>query len=199
MNVALWTGLAYLLGGIPSSFLAARIAGVDLRQHGSRNLGATNLYRVLGLKYAFPAGVFDVAKGFVAVYYFAPRAGSAEWIPLAVGAGAILGHVFPVYLKFVGGKGVATAGGVVLALAPIALGVSVLVWSLLLFGTGFMSLASMMGVLAFPIAVWVLTPSNTLLIVAGFVISAFILFTHRSNIVRLVRGTEPRFRRGGTA
>ena len=101
MTVALWIGLAYLMGGIPSSFLAARIAGVDLRQHGSKNLGATNLYRVLGWKYAVPSGAFDVAKGFVAVFFFAPRAGSADWIPLAVGAGAILGHVYPVYLKFV--------------------------------------------------------------------------------------------------
>lgn len=196
MSLALWIGLAYLVGGIPSSFLAARVAGIDLRQHGSKNLGATNLYRVLGWKYAVPAGAFDVAKGFVAVFFFAPRAGTAYWIPLAVGFAAIVGHVFPVYLKFVGGKGVATAGGAVLAMAPLALGVSVLVWSVVLMGTGYMSLASIAGVLAFPIAVWVLTPGDTPLIVAGLSISAFILFTHRSNIGRLYHGTEPRFGRG---
>ncbi len=198
MSLVLWIGLAYLVGAIPSSFLAARVAGVDLRQHGSKNLGATNLYRVLGWKYAVPVGAFDVAKGFVPVFFFAPRAGTADWIPLAVGFGALVGHVFPGYLKFVGGKGVATAGGAVLAMAPIALGVSVLVWSVLLMGTGYMSLASLAGVLAFPIAVWLLTPGDTLLIVTGFVILAFILFTHRSNIGRLWRGTEPRFGRGRT-
>ncbi len=196
MTLALLIALAYLVGAIPTSYLAAKLgAGVDLRRRGSKNLGATNLYRVLGWKYAVPVALFDVAKGFVPVVFAAPQAGEAHWVPIAVGGGAILGHIFPVYLKFAGGKGVATAAGVVLAIAPTAMVIAMLVWGVLLLGTGFMSVASMGGALAFPIAVWVLTPTNTTLVLAGVIISGFIVLTHRSNIRRLLAGKESRFGR----
>ncbi len=189
-------GLAYLIGGIPTSFLAAKYgAGMDLRQLGSKNLGATNLYRVLGWKYAVPVGVFDMAKGFVPVVFVAPRVDSGDWFPLAVGLSAVLGHVFPIYLKFVGGKGVATAAGVVFGLAPVVTIVSVGIWALILGVTGFVSLASISGALAFPIAVSVLAPQNAPLLAAGGSLAAFIVFTHRSNIRRLITGTETRFGR----
>lgn len=189
-------GLAYLVGGIPTSFLAAKHgAGIDLRQLGSKNLGATNLYRVLGWKYAVPVGVFDMAKGFVPVVFVAPRVDSGDWFPLAVGLSAVLGHVFPIYLKFRGGKGVATAAGVVFGMAPAVTVVSLGVWALILGVTGFMSLASISGALVFPIAVSVLAPQNTPLLTAGASLAAFIVFTHRSNIRRLFSGTESRFGR----
>ncbi|MCH7489229.1 MAG: glycerol-3-phosphate acyltransferase, partial [Gemmatimonadetes bacterium] len=123
-------GLAYFIGGIPTSFLAAKYgAGIDLRQLGSKNLGATNLYRVLGWKYAVPVGVFDMAKGFVPVVAVATRVDGGDWFPLVVGISAVLGHVFPIYLKFRGGKGVATAAGVVFGVAPVVTAVSVGVWA----------------------------------------------------------------------
>ena len=197
MNLALIIGLAYLAGGIPTSYIVSRYAGIDLRQHGSRNLGATNVYRVLGWKYAIPVGLFDVAKGFVPTYFFAPWVGTAGWIPLAIGLGAILGHVFPVYLKFSGGKGVATAAGVLLGVAPMAALVSAAVWGALVFATGIVSVASMSAALVFPMTVRVLTPERTTLLYAGLAIAVFIVFNHRTNIRRIVGGVEPRFGRHG--
>ena len=196
MNAFLIIGVAYLIGAIPTSYLVAKyVAGIDLRSHGSKSLGATNLYRALGWKYAVPVGIFDMAKGFVPVAVLAPRIGQGDWIPIAVGVGAIFGHVYPVYLRFVGGKGVATAAGVVLAIAPTVTAVSVGVWAVTAWGTGFMSLASIVGAAAFPLAVAVLEPDNTPLLLAGLSISAFIVFTHRANIRRLLSGTESRFGR----
>ncbi len=196
MNLALTIGLAYLVGGIPMSHMAARYgAGIDLRQHGSKNLGATNVYRVLGWKYAIPVGLFDLAKGFVPTYFFAPWVGAADWIPLAIGLGAILGHVFPVYLKFSGGKGVATAAGVLLGVAPTATLVSAAVWGALVYATGIVSVASMTAALVLPITVWVLTPERTTQLYAGVAIAVFIVFNHRTNLRRIVGGVEPRFGR----
>jgi glycerol-3-phosphate acyltransferase PlsY len=190
--------LAYLIGGIPTSHVAAKYgARIDLRQHGSKNLGATNLYRVLGWRYAIPVGLFDTAKGFVPTYFFAPWVGAADWVPLAIGLGAIVGHVFPVYLKFSGGKGVATAAGVLLAVAPTATLVAVAVWGAMVYVTGIVSVASITAALALPIAVWVLTPQHTTLLYVGVAIAFFIVFNHRANIRRIVGGVEPRFGRHG--
>ncbi len=192
--------IAYLLGATPTSYIAAKMAGVDLRRVGSGNLGATNLYRVLGWKYAVPAGMIDVAKGYVAAVFLSSIAGASLsgghlWIPLVVGSAAIVGHVFPVYLRFRGGKGVATAAGVVLGVAPVPLLVSVGVWSLLLLSTGFMSLASMSAALAFPVAALIVAPADVHLFAASLIIASFIIVNHRSNIRRLFQGTEPRFGR----
>lgn len=193
ISAALWLLLAYLIGAIPTSYLAARLgAGIDLREHGSRNLGATNLYRVLGWKYALPVGVFDVLKGTVPVLILAPRLGTDDWIPIAVGAAAILGHVYPVYLGFKGGKGVATAAGVMVAIAPLVFLISALVWVVLLASVRIMSVASVAGAAVFPLATWWLAPDNSALLASGIVLAAFITFTHRANIRRLIAGTEPK-------
>jgi len=189
----LWLLGGYLMGSIPTSYLAARFgAGVDLREQGSRNLGATNVYRVLGWKYAIPVGLFDVAKGAVPVL-LASRWSDQAWLPLAVGVAAVLGHVFTIFMRFKGGKGVATAAGVVLALAPAALGVSALVWLAVLTATGYMSVASMLGAVTFPVAVRVLEPGDNYALVIGIALAVFIIYTHRSNIRRLLNGTENRF------
>jgi len=193
---------AYLLGAIPSSYLLARwMAGVDLREHGSGNLGATNLYRVVGWRAAVPAGAFDVAKGAVPVALVAGLPVGPVWWPLVVGIAAVLGHVYSPFVRFHGGKGVATAAGVFLALAPAPLGVAAVVWLSLLKVTGYMSVASMTGALAFAIATPLLRPGRPTLAVAAALVCAFIIFTHRSNIRRLLAGTESRFgaRRGGAA
>lgn len=192
MSVALWLLGAYLLGAVPSSYLAGRLAGVDLRQHGSKNVGATNLYRVAGLGFAVPAGLFDVAKGFLPTF-LAPS--GTPWLPVAVGVAAVVGHVFPVYLRFRGGKGVATAAGVVLALAPLALAVSAGVWVLTVAVTKFVSLASILAATAFPLAVRLLQPEAGWTLGVGIALTAFIVYTHRANIQRLLGGTEPRIGR----
>lgn len=186
---------AYLLGSIPTSFLAGRVAGIDLRQHGSRNLGATNVWRVLGPRYAVPVGLIDVAKGTVAAVVLGSLAGTARWLPFASGSAAILGHVFPVFLGFKGGKGVATAAGVLLGVAPAVVGLSAMAWLTLLLITGYVSVASMIAALVFPAAAWLLRPDDSLLVVTGLAVGAFVIYTHRSNIRRLMDGTEPRFGR----
>ncbi len=192
--------LAYLMGAIPTSWLAARYgAGIDLREHGSKNLGATNVFRVLGWKYAIPVGAFDVAKGTVPVLVLAPLAGTQPWMPLAVGLTAILGHVYSVFVGFKGGKGVATAAGVVLGLAPLPLLASAVVWVAVLKLTGYVSLSSMLGALVFPAAAWLVRPDDPYLLAAGTALALFIVYTHRSNIRRLMTGTESRFGRGREA
>lgn len=171
-------------------------ASKDLREFGSYNLGATNVYRMLGLKYAIPVGIVDVAKGVVPVAVFAPHAGSRPWIPITLGAAAVFGHVFSVFLRFRGGKGVATASGAVLALAPTALAVSLVVWTVALTLTGYMSVASILGAVVFPVAAWFAVPDDVYTFGVGLVLAAFIVFTHRTNIRRLALGTEHRFGRG---
>ncbi len=196
LTLVLWFAGAYLAGSIPTSYLAGRAAGIDLREHGSKNLGATNVYRVLGWKFAVPVGLFDVLKGSVPVALATRLASDPAWIPVLVGCMAVVGHVFSVFLRFRGGKGVATAAGVVLALAPLPLGISAVIWIGLLTTTGFVSVASMAGAVAFPIAVRLLMPSAAYTFWIGVVLATFIVYTHRSNIQRLIAGTENRFRRG---
>ena len=121
-ELAPWLLLSYLVGAIPTSYLAGRIfRGIDLREHGSGNLGATNLYRTLGWKYAVPVGLIDIAKGVIPVVLFAPQVAASQRVAAALGVAAVVGHVFSVFVRFRGGKGVATAAGVMLGLAPLAI------------------------------------------------------------------------------
>jgi glycerol-3-phosphate acyltransferase PlsY len=188
---------SYLVGAIPTSYLVSRlVAGIDLRQHGSGNLGATNLYRVLGWKYAVPVALFDIAKGAVPVLCFAPLVSDSQLFALACGVAAIVGHVFSVFVRFKGGKGVATAAGVMLGLTPAALGISALVWVVLVALTGYVSLGSIAAAAVFPLAVYLLEhPARPELIWIDAAVAAGVIFLHRRNIQRLLRGTENRFRR----
>lgn len=189
---------AYLLGATPSSYLLARwMGGIDLRQVGSRNLGATNLYRQLGWRAAIPAGLFDLLKGTVPVALAARFGGGPSWWPMVVGFAAVLGHVYSPFVGFKGGKGVATAAGVFLALAPASIGVAAVVWAVLLRVTGYMSVASMVGALAFATATPLIYRDRPVLAGVACAACAFIVFTHRSNVRRLVAGTESRFGKRG--
>lgn len=191
-----WLLPAYLLGAIPTSYLVARwAAGVDLRQVGSRNLGATNLYRLLGWKAAVPTGAFDVAKGAAPVLIYLALTREPSWWSLVVGAAAVLGHVFSPFVRFRGGKGVATAAGVFLAYMPGAIGAAAVVWVGLVATTGYVSVGSIAAAVTFPVLVRLLYPSHgTAFWVAGLV-ALFVIFNHRSNIRRLFTGTEARFRK----
>jgi glycerol-3-phosphate acyltransferase PlsY len=192
-----WLAASYLLGAIPTSYLAGRVfRRIDLREHGSRNLGATNLYRVLGWRYAVPVGLFDAAKGLIPVLVFAPRVSSSELFALVCGLSAVLGHVFSVFVGFRGGKGVATAAGVMLGLAPAALAVAAAVWVALVYTTGYVSLGSIVAAAVFPAAVALLEPPDQPLVLwLDVAVAAAIIWFHRGNIRRLLNGTESRFGR----
>lgn len=194
--------LAYLVGSIPAAYIAGRvIKGIDLRQFGSGNLGATNVYRVLGGKVAAGVLLFDAAKGAIPVLWFphvfdAGDAPSATLWAIAYGVSAILGHVRPIFLLWKGGgKGVATASGVFGALAPGALGVALVVWFLVLVISGYMSLASLAGAAALPVAIVLFSGARSPLFPVSLAVAAFVFWTHRANIARLRRGEEPRFGR----
>jgi glycerol-3-phosphate acyltransferase PlsY len=186
--------LAYLLGSIPASYIAGRmVKGIDLRDHGSGNLGATNTFRVLGARVAAPVMLFDVLKGTLPVALFPHLEHTGDWRwQLAYGAAAIIGHVFSIYMRFRGGKGVATSAGVFLGLSPVALGVAFAVWLLVLKMTKMVSASSISGALAL-IAVLLIVPERTEIRILGLAVAAFVIFAHRSNVGRILRGTEPRF------
>jgi acyl phosphate:glycerol-3-phosphate acyltransferase len=197
---ALWLLASYVIGAIPTSYLAGRLfRGIDLREHGSKNLGATNVYRTLGWRYAVPVGLFDIAKGAVPVLLFAPRVSDSQLFALACGIAAILGHVFSVFVRFRGGKGVATAAGVMLGLTPLAIGVAALAWLVVVALTGYVSLASIAGAAAFPVAVYLLErPDRPEILWLDALVAAAIIWLHRANIRRLLNGTESRFGRRAT-
>ncbi len=197
-QAALWFALSYLVGAFPTSLIAGKLVrGIDLREHGSRNLGATNVYRVLGWKVAVPVALVDIAKGAIPVLFFAPRVSSSLSVALLMGVAAILGHVFSVFVGFKGGKGVATGAGVMLALVPKALGISAVVWALLVWLTGYVSVASITGALLLPVSVLLLYPDRRELLWLTVVIALAITWFHRANIKRLMNGTENRFGRRG--
>src|SRR3954465_13317788 len=174
-----WLVASYLVGAIPTSHLVSRsFAKIDLRQHGSGNLGATNLYRVLGWKYAIPVGLFDIAKGAIPVLVFAPRVSSSELYALACGVAAIIGHVFSVFVGFKGGKGVATAAGVMLALTPVALAVAATVWALAVLLTGYVSLGSIAAALVLPPAVFLLESPTAELLWFDTLVAAGVIILH---------------------
>lgn len=197
MNETLALVASYALGSVPFSLLAARLRGVDLRTQGSGNLGATNAIRVLGPGLGVPVLLADVAKGFVAVSVFPGLFGGESWgLPLACGAAAIIGHVASAFLRFRGGKGVATAAGAFLGLAPAGLGIAAAVFVVVLLATRYVSLASILGAAALPVALW-LSGDRPEVTAVGVAIALLVLFRHRANLGRLLAGRENRltFRR----
>ena len=191
-----WFLAAYLLGAIPTSYWVVRLVkGQDLRTLGSGNLGATNLYRVLGWRFAVPVGLFDMLKGTVPVLLFGRLAGATAAGAVLLGVTAVAGHVFSVFVGFKGGKGVATGAGVVLGLAPLAVLAAFAVWAVVVRLTGYVSLGSMLAAAALPPAVWLLHPERRGLLWLFVLLAAAVILLHRSNIARLLAGTENRFGR----
>ncbi len=187
---------AYLVGAMPTSYVVGRtVRGIDLREHGSGNLGATNAFRVLGWKAAVPVMLVDVVKGWVPTVWFAQWDGAPalEWA-LAYGAAAIIGHVFSPYVGFRGGKGVATGAGVFMALAPWAVLIGFVVWGVTLTLSRIVSLASVLAALVLPVAVFA-TNEPPIELGLATALAAFVIYAHRSNIRRLLRGEESRFGR----
>lgn len=185
---------SYFIGAIPNSYLAGKLfKGIDLREHGSGNLGATNVWRTLGPKFAIPVGILDSAKGAIPVLFIAPLAADAKLFALACGIMAVLGHVFSVFVGFKGGKGVATAAGVMLGLTPLAVVVTTAVWLVILWTTGYSSLGSIVAAAILPLAAWLLHPADRDLVWVQALVALAIIWFHRSNIRRLLAGTESRF------
>jgi glycerol-3-phosphate acyltransferase PlsY len=189
--------LSYLAGSVPSAYLAGKFRGVDLRKHGSGNLGATNVARVLGAKTGAVVFLADLLKGFLPVYFLPTYTETLrpELWALVYGVAAIAGHVKPIFLLGKGGgKGVATATGVFLALAPLPVLVANAVWIIAFYFTRYVSLASLLAAAILPIAilVWTRNPQSPVLI-ASVIIASFVFWTHRANIGRLRRGEEHRF------
>ena len=196
--------LAYLLGTVLGSLLLGRLRGVDIRSMGSGNAGATNAMRTQGKWFGLSVLLIDVAKGLVAVWWLPgavlPGVGidpdvSRQWLIVACGFTVIVGHVFPVWFGFRGGKGFATMIGVIGAVEPRLLLVLLVAWLVVVMLTGYVGLAAMLSAAALVLAVILFQPDNLPLLVFCVSVAAFVVFTHRSNIARMRSGEESRVRR----
>jgi glycerol-3-phosphate acyltransferase PlsY len=197
---------SYLLGSIPFGYLAGRLVGIDIRQTGSGNVGATNVVRVLGKRYGYPVFALDFLKGFGAVKISMlmapgrpPEWNSSEIIGILAAMSSILGHLYPPWLKFKGGKGVATSAGALLALTPVPTLIGVAIWIIVFWLTRYVSLASIIAAVFLPIVILVVRPhdqnNGKPLVYSSVCVAAVVIWRHRSNLLRLIRGTEPRFTR----
>ncbi len=183
---------AYLLGSIPTGLLLAKAAGVDIRSSGSGNIGATNVYRTLGRTVGILTLVGDCLKGALPVVAAGYLGMSAAWIA-AVGLAAFLGHVYTIFLGFKGGKGVATALGVFLAVSPIAVGAAVLIFIAVVWKWRYISLGSISAAVAMPGMVAVFD-SRPAIVVMTAIVALLVVWKHRENINRLKEGTESKFK-----
>ena len=190
---------AYLLGSIPTGYLVARARGIDIRTVGSGNIGAANVFRILGKPAGILVLVVDGLKGFAAcawlidfvIQLFAVAPGQIENLRIVAGICAVLGHNYTCWLKFKGGKGIATSAGVYFALAPLAAGIALGIW-IIVFALGrYVSVASIAAAVALPAAVW-LTPNSLILRIVTTALGLLAIYKHKGNIQRLLNGTERR-------
>ncbi len=190
--------LAYLLGSIPNAVWIGRLFfSTDVRNHGSKNAGSTNTIRVLGYKAGIPVLLLDILKGFLAVkmiyltFYYIPATGEYINFQLLLGLAVIIGHIFPVFANFRGGKGVATLIGVILAIDPVSMLICIGVFMITLIVTKYVSLSSMIAGLSFPVLVIVVFNTTTSsLIIFSLIVFVLLLFTHQKNIERLLNNEE---------
>lgn len=193
--------LVYLAGSIPTGFLVAKARGIDIRKFGSGNIGATNVFRILGK----PAGIFvllaDALKGWLAVvvisklvvYWLAPNtsAQAKEWVSICAAVAAVLGHNYTCWLYFKGGKGIATSAGVLVAIVPKSLLIILAVWIIVFLLTRFVSLASISASLTLPFAAFFTGESFTIVLIMA-ALATLAIYKHKANIKRLLNGTESR-------
>jgi len=183
--------LAYFIGSVPCGYLLGKSAGVDVRSMGSGNIGATNVARSLGKLKGALTLIADAAKGFLPVY-LALQLDSTSVVLALTAAAAFLGHLYPMYLNFKGGKGVATAFGTLLALAPMATLVLMVLFVVVVLCTRLASLGSIITAVAAPAVLWAFNQPAAI-VEMGLFLGAMVIFRHRGNIQRLIAGTEPRF------
>lgn len=189
---------AYLIGSIPTAvWMGKGLYGIDVRDHGSGNAGATNTFRVLGKKAAIPVMLIDIAKGFAAsslvwlLHDYTAGSGPFIYFQIGLGITAVIGHIYPVFAQFRGGKGIATLFGMILAIhTPTAL-TCLLIFILVLLITHYVSLGSMLAALAYPFLVYfVFSTASHFLVIFGILVCFLVFYTHRKNISRLLAGTE---------
>lgn len=203
MTLVLALLAAYAIGSIPAAYLAGKSRGIDLRKHGSGNLGATNVFRVLGPRIGVAVFLFDMLKGALPVLYFwrwvDPSIASPVIVQILCGIAAITGHVRPMWLGFgKGGKGVATAGGVFLALAPVETSLALAAFAVTLLASGYVSLGSLVAATLLPVLLLIRDGARSPLFIVCAIVAVFVFWTHRANIDRLRQGTENRFGKRGT-
>ena len=191
MEIVALIVFAYLLGSIPTGYILGRIAGVDVRQLGSGNVGATNVARAVGKWQGVLTLLADAMKGMlpaaIGLTMMLPSAAIA-----ALSAAAFLGHLYPIFLNFRGGKGVATALGALLVIAPLASLLLVAIFAAVVFPTRLVSLSSIVAAASAPFALWLFLQPRAIILLGAF-LAAMIVWRHRGNIQRLRAGTEPRF------
>ncbi|OEF99414.1 acyl-phosphate glycerol 3-phosphate acyltransferase [Vulcanibacillus modesticaldus] len=179
--------IGYLIGSIPTALIVSKRKNIDITKHGSGNIGATNSFRVLGKKSGILVTIIDILKGVIPTLFVLFWQG--ELMAVIVGIAAIIGHSFSMYVKFKGGKSVATSAGVMLVLSPQSIFVGVVVFAIVLFVTKYVSLSSMMAAISVAVSVWYIEHLLAIKIAVAF-ISAFIIARHHSNIKRLIQGKE---------
>jgi glycerol-3-phosphate acyltransferase PlsY len=202
LYIALLLITAYLIGSIPTSIIIGRLFyKMDIREHGSGNAGATNVVRVLGWKAGIPVMLVDVLKGWFAVYmtiFVCPCMMTPDqfvYLRIGMAAAVVLGHVFPVYAGFRGGKGVATLLGIGIALYPYSVWVILVIFLVIVISTRYVSVASITVAISFPfIENFIFRQQNTGLVILSIAVAVFVPLTHWKNIRRLIRGEEKRFR-----
>jgi len=182
---------AYFLGSIPTGYLVAKARGIDIRSVGSGNIGATNAFRVLGAPAGITVLLVDAIKGFIACRFIAFGPNPGETHHMIAGVCAILGHNYTCWLKFKGGKGIATSAGVMVAWTPVGFAIAATTFAIVLAISKYVSLSSICAAIALPIGVW-LTGGSLRMIVLTSLVSAMAIYKHRSNIQRLMAGTESR-------
>jgi glycerol-3-phosphate acyltransferase PlsY len=188
MQVLLIVG-AYLLGSIPFGYLLGKLKGIDIRKHGSGNVGATNVARVLGKPYGVLVYILDFLKGFIPTLIAVKLYGHGDWVVTLVGLAAVLGHMFSIFLGFRGGKGVATASGVLFAINPFLALIVLLVWGIVFKLTGYVSVGSIAAALAAVFLAGIFRlPFNELFLVV--IVAVLVLIKHQSNVQRLMEGKE---------
>lgn len=191
--------VAYLLGSFPTAvWIGKAFYNIDVREFGSGNAGATNTFRVLGRKAGVPVLIIDILKGALAVslsYFSGFEAGSTDFITLQMGLGiaALIGHIFPIFAGFRGGKGVATILGIVICITPVSCSVALVVFLIVLFASRYVSLSSMLGGISYPIVLGpIMHNQDTTLAVFSILVAALLILTHKKNIVRLYKKQESR-------
>lgn len=191
--------LAYLLGSIPSAvWIGKRFYNIDVREHGSGNAGATNTLRVLGKKAGIPVLIIDALKGYVAVTLinwsaYTPHSTPFINFQLVLGTAALLGHIFPVFASFRGGKGIATLLGITIAVSPVASAISIAVFLIVFLSFSYVSLGSIIAAVVYPLSVILVLKTTALsLIVFSLLVAILVVITHKKNIERLLKNEEPK-------
>lgn len=193
MYAVLFSFVAYILGSVPFGLLVAKANGVNIREVGSGNIGATNVFRSIGKGAGIFTFICDFLKGFVPAFFFARWATLDLSFGLLFGMLAILGHNFPVFLKFKGGKGIATSAGMLAGVAGPAVLWGLGAWLLVFLVSGFVSLASIIAAVVIAVVGWILPGFGTVTSVVLTILAALAIYRHKANIQRLLKGEENRF------